>query len=345
MRPRLQRHLSNALRSAGTLLRDARRYPAARRRLREAPLHWAIQTVVVGTYGGAVWGDECMARGLAAALVRRGHRADVVSAVSHDIPRLGCDVMVAMYPTGPLPGLPYRIELPRVCLNLYWAQVPGHIRLAAGDRRFRAWLFASRTEMQEALGRPSLWFPMAADPEAYRPVPSPLSQEVAFCANHPAGRTPETLRRYLAPAFDLLGSDLVIRGTGWEGTPYAAASRGPIHPGEVPSLYSSSKLVLSIHGDLHRSADMPTSRLFEAAACRSAIVSDELPTARELFGDTIAWTTGGDELRTQLVRLLGSASERERIAHGAHEVFRQHGTFDVQARRLEEFVRKLATHA
>jgi glycosyltransferase involved in cell wall biosynthesis len=301
-----------------------------------------VQTVVINSYHGMVWGDECMARGLADGFRRLGHTAEVVSAQTHRIARGGFDVMIAMYPTGEIPGLPYRVELPRSCLNLYWAQVPGHFRLAERDPRFSGFLFASRAEMAGSGAREKLWLPMSADPEAYRPVPAVRKlRDVVFCANNIVGRSQATLARYLDPLLDIPGLELAIHGSGWEGTRYAALARGPIPPPEVPALYCSSKVVLSVHGDSHFAADMPTSRIFEAAACECAILSDLLPTGREIFGDAIMWTTGGEDARRKALALLGDDAGREALGRRARAALLADFTFDAHARRIAAFVEQL----
>lgn len=325
-----------------SLARAGARYPGWRGRLRRGRYHVGIQTVVINTYqGGMVWGDECMARGLAEGFRRLGHTAEVVSAQTHPLERGGYDVMIAMYPTGDIPGLPYRVVLPRACLNLYWAQVPGHFRLAERDPRFAGFLFASRGEMAASAAGKKFWLPMSADPEAYRPQAVPKRRDVVFCANNIAGRGPETLARYLDPLLDIPGLDLAIHGSGWEGTRYAAHARGPIPPPEVPALYGSAKIVLSVHGDGHFAADMPTSRIFEAAACECAILSDLLPTGREIFGDAICWTTGGADAREKAVALLGDEARRVEMGRRARETLIASYTFDAHARRIAGFVERL----
>ena len=330
----------NMLRATPAAVRAALRTPGWLLRLRRGRFRIGIQTVVVNSFGGHVWGDECMALGLARAFEARGHGAQVVSRLSHDIASLGLDVMIAMYLTGEIPGFPYRIELPRPCLNLYWAQVPGHHLLARRDPRFAGFLFASRSEMNASDAPRKLWLPMSADAEAYRPTEAPKEFDVVFCANNTDARTPARLAHYLEPILAVPGIKLCLRGSGWERTPYAAHGRGTIHPGEVPRLYAQAKLVLSIHSDAHFAADMPTSRLFEAAACGCAVVSDALPTAREIFGEAMSWIGGGAETTAQVAALLGDDHRRAQMGAEARAILLRGYTFDAHAERVLDFIRR-----
>jgi hypothetical protein len=335
------RAVRNGLRATPGAVRATLRVPGWHWRLRRGRFRIGIQTVVVNSFDGHVWGDECMALGLARACEARGHPAKVVSRLTHDIASLGLDVMIAMYPTGEIPGFPYRIELPRPCLNLYWAQVPGHHLLARRDPRFAGFLFASRSEMRASDAPRKLWLPMSADAETYRPVAAAKEFDVVFCANNTDARTPARLARYLEPILAVPGINVCIRGSGWERTPYAAHARGTIHPDEVPRLYAQARLVLSIHSDTHFAADMPTSRLFEAAACGCAVVSDELPTAREIFGDTMAWIDGGPATTAQVAALLRDDDRRAQMGAGARTILLRGYTFEAHAGRVLEFIRSV----
>jgi hypothetical protein len=338
---RLAKAVLRLPRSARRAVHHIVRYPGWRARLRSGRYRIGVQTVVINSFDGLVWGDECMARGLAHAFVRLGHSSEVVSSTTHDIDRMNFDVMIAMYPTGEIPGLPYRIALPATCLNLYWAQVPEHYLQAQRDPRFAGFMFASQSEMRASTAAHKLWLPMSADAESYRPISTPVVHDVVFCANNIAGRSAQTLEKFLGPILAIPGIKLSIRGSWWEKTPYAPYCHGSIHPGEVPQLYSSAKVVLSIHGDAHTRADMPTSRLFEAAACECAILSDELPTAKQIFGDAVCWTEGGHDLQEKLIGLLRDDARRENLARAARAVFLRSGTFDAQATRIGPFLREI----
>ena len=108
----------------------------------------------------------------------------------------------------------------------------------------------------------------------------------------------------------------------------------------MPRLYAQAKLVLSIHSDAHFAADMPTSRLFEAAACGCAVVSDALPTAREIFGEAMSWIGGGAETTAQVAALLGDDHRRAQMGAEARAILLRGYTFDAHAERVLDFIRR-----
>ncbi|MBI5835047.1 MAG: glycosyltransferase [Armatimonadetes bacterium] len=151
-------------------------------------------------------------------------------------------------------------------------------------------------------------------------------------------RTRDEVERYLLP---LLPLGLAIYGSGWEREPELADSgclKGRINPNDVPALYSSCSLVLSAHTAWHRNNDVPTSRLWEATCCGAAILSDRVPTAEKLFGDTIAFTNGGAELAELAQLLLDHGDLRRRLANRARERVVAGLTFDHHARRILDFL-------
>jgi glycosyltransferase involved in cell wall biosynthesis len=300
-------------------------------------LRIGLQLPVVNTYTGAVWGDEVMAVGLADALRRQ---PGVAEAEVYDLTTIhdNLDLIISFYPW-PECRL---VAGPR---QAWWFQAP---RLRPPDGpidqavpRYEA-IFCAGPQLvgrvRAAGGQRTLFLPMSANPEVYRPVePRPeLTHPIVFCANH--NRTREEIDRFIVP---LLPLGLAIYGRGWEREPDLVASgclRGAIHPHDVPALYSSCDLVLSCHTPWHRLNDVPTSRLWEATCCGAAILSDRLPTAEKLFGDTIIFSDGGDELARAAQMLLAQPELRRSLAQRARQRVVAGLTFDHHAARMLQFL-------
>lgn len=83
---------------------------------------------------------------------------------------------------------------------------------------------------------------------------------------------------------------------------------------------------------------MPTSRLWEATLCGAPIISDRLETAETLFGDTICFTDGGDDMVAKVAALLSDDSRRLAQAAAARERVGAGLTFDHHARRMLDFL-------
>lgn len=301
-------------------------------------LRIGLQLPVVNTYTGAVWGDEIMAVGLADALRAQPEVAEA-EVYGLDTIHDNLDLILSFYawPETRVVAGPRQVwwyQAPRLDPNLAPAsQAVGHYEavLVAGPLLGR--------EVVEAGASRVLFVPMSADPRVYRPVPprDEYRHPIVFVANH--NRTRAEVERYLLP---LLPLGLAVYGSGWEREPElveAGALKGRIHPAEVPALYSSSQLVLSCHTPWHREFDVPTSRLWEATCCGAAVISDRVPTAEKLFGDTLVFTAGGDELAAQAAFLLGDDAGRMALASAARQRVEAGLTFQHHARRILDFLR------
>ncbi len=297
-----------------------------------------LQLPVVNTYSsGAVWGDEIMAVGLADAL--RG-QPDVAECEVYGVDTIhdNLDLVISFY-AHPDTRLVANVR------NVWWYQAP---RLEASRGvaetsapQYEAILVASPMLGQRVRAHGAqriLFVPMSANPNVYHPRPprDEFRHPIVFCANH--NRTRAEVERFLLP---LLPLGLAIYGAAWEREPElvaAGALHGPIHPSDVPALYSSCQLVLSCHTAWHRNQDMPTSRLWEATLCGAPILSDRVPTAETLFGETICFTDGGDDLVAKATALLADDTLRLAQAQAARERVQAGLTFEHHARRILDFL-------
>jgi glycosyltransferase involved in cell wall biosynthesis len=300
-------------------------------------LRIGLQLPIINTYGGAVWGDEVMAVGLADALRRCPQVADCeVHSVAtiHD----NLDLVISFYPFP-------ECRVVRGPRQVWWFQAP---RLKPPDGpiddavpHYEAILCAGPqlAARVKAAGAPrTLFVPMSANPAVYRPVEprAEYTHPLVFCANH--NRTREEVERYILPLVPL---GLAIYGSGWDREPELVAAgclKGRIHPHDVPALYASCKLILSAHSPWHRHYDVPTSRLWEATCCGATVISDRLPTAEKLFGNTIVFTDGGAELAELASWLLANDEVRVGLGRAARERVQAGLTFDHHARRILTFL-------
>jgi GT2 family glycosyltransferase/glycosyltransferase involved in cell wall biosynthesis len=311
--------------------------------LPQRKLRIGLQLPVINTFNGAVWGDEVMALGLADALSKLPmvEFAEVYDPVTiHD----HLDIVINFYPFP-------EVRLVAGPAQFWWYQAAispwlrSHSDFTKLLSNYKGFLVASPNlgaELMElgVLPEKIMFLPMSANSRFYRPVPPQVkfAHQIVFCGNNHPGRSRDTIDRYLLPVRDL---GLVIYGNGWDEIPeLEGCCRGPIHPNEVPTLYSSTKIVLSTHPQWHRLMDVPTSRLWEAAACNSLIISDKLPLARQLFRDTIVWTDGWDDLREKVCYYLEHEKERKLIAQKGYQLILSQYTFDHWAPKVLEFIQQ-----
>jgi spore maturation protein CgeB len=106
-----------------------------------------------------------------------------------------------------------------------------------------------------------------------------------------------------------------------------------------PSFYSSSRFTLNVtRRDMVMAGYSPSVRLFEAAACGAAIISDNWPGLDTFFspGEEILLPTGSDDVLRYLTEL--SESEVRRIGESAQSRVLAEHTSQERARQFEAAV-------
>lgn len=191
-----------------------------------------------------------------------------------------------------------------------------------------------------------LYLPLAADPEFHRPLrlsPAERRQfgsDVSFLgAGYPNRR-----RAFL----QLLGHDLKIWGTEWEGEP-ALADRvqragARIPPEEAVRIFNASAVNLNLHssvrpGELVARGDFVNPRTFELAACGAFQLVDQRELMDELFAPGELETfVDMEELKEKIAHFLAHPQERAAIAdRGRERVLRDH-TYERRMETLLTFI-------
>lgn len=91
--------------------------------------------------------------------------------------------------------------------------------------------------------------------------------------------------------------------------------------------YSSCKILLNDHWDDMRLEDFPSNRLFDALACGTFVISDDIPSAHTLFEDTIVTYKDYKDLDEKLSYYLNHEEERREIAKRGQEIVLKNHTF------------------
>jgi phosphoglycerol transferase len=110
-------------------------------------------------------------------------------------------------------------------------------------------------------------------------------------------------------------------------TAYASSYRGtvPFDGNAVLETLSRHGIALCIHKEEHRNADTPSMRLFEAAAAGCLIISDEIPFARRVLGDSaffIDLRSPAKEIAARIAEIVRWANEHPDLANSM--AFRSH---------------------
>jgi spore maturation protein CgeB len=203
-------------------------------------------------------------------------------------------------------------------------------------------------ELQQQFGaRRPLALYCSVDPCVYRRVPhdARLACALSYMGTYAPDRQPKLQELLCAPAQALTEEKFIVAGP-----MYPDAVRWPrnvehiahLEPKYHPCLYSSSHLVLNLtRREMARVGHAPSVRLFEAAACGAAIVSDNWPGLDELFcpGQEILLATSAEnvirylQLSDRELRSIGEAAQARILAEHSN---------DRRARQFEEMVQSAA---
>jgi spore maturation protein CgeB len=180
----------------------------------------------------------------------------------------------------------------------------------------------------------------SVDPEVHRPVApaAHYSADLSYLGTYAEDRQDALEALLVTPARLLPDRRFVIGGALYpHDFPWTANIMFVRHlpPAEHPAFYSSSRLTLNItRRAMARMGYCPSGRLFEAAACGTAIITDSWDGLAEFFapGSELLLARGSDDV----VEAIGSpAGELEKIGRAARERTLAEHTAEHRAREME----------
>jgi spore maturation protein CgeB len=105
-------------------------------------------------------------------------------------------------------------------------------------------------------------------------------------------------------------------------------------------VYSSVGVLLNDHWQTMRDWGFVSNRLFDALACGTPVISDDLLELDELFGGAVVEYHDAGELRELVEAALADpVAARDRAARG-RDLVREHHTFEHRARELLDALRR-----
>ncbi|HEV7810795.1 MAG TPA: glycosyltransferase [Candidatus Limnocylindrales bacterium] len=278
---------------------------------------WAIATGPRNREAARTWGDTYFARAVQRQLARRGRPTTVWVHDEWPAAGGGADVVIHLFgaraPTvhrGPANVLwvishPERIT-PEACA--------GYDRVAVASDRFAANL-ASGTAV------PVLPLHQATDPDRFHPTEGGPMHEVLFVGSSRGQRRP------VVDAAAASGHDLAVYGGGWTDELIDLRYlRGAWVPNdELAAWYSSAAIVLTDHYDDMRELGFISNRVYDALACRTLVVSDDVAGLDEEFDGAVVVCRTPEEVGAALDRYLAdSAGRTDRAERGRAAVVARH---------------------
>ena len=156
---------------------------------------------------------------------------------------------------------------------------------------------------------------LGVDPERFRRLPPRPEYRcrLGFAGTYAADRQAKLERYLLAPAARCPAGRFLLAGAQYPPRqwPSNLVFFEHLSPSELPYFYSSCDWVLNLtRGEMCAAGYSPSARLFEAAACEAALLTDDWPGLEEFFrpGEEIQ-VLGSDD---RLDALLGASASRRR---------------------------------
>lgn len=305
------------------------------RPLPEGKLRIVITVAAPSEKVAARWGDWHLARAFAAAIRRHGHvvRVQTFDHVD-DLAGRACDVHCVVR------GL-RRVRRTSGQAHVIWViSHPEDIEAPECDEADLVLVASAR--FAESLRRrthtPVEVMLQATDVTRFHPVPADPrhTHDVAIVA-----KSRNVFRPAVADAL-AAGVRPAIYGSGWK--PFVDPTLVVceyVANEELATVYSSVGVLLNDHWQTMRAEGFVSNRLFDALACGTPVISEDLPEIAELFDGAVLTYRDADELRALIASTLaGRDSARERAARGG-ELVRHHHTFD---HRAEQFLDALRRH-
>lgn len=135
--------------------------------------------------------------------------------------------------------------------------------------------------------------------------------------------------------------DFSIYGFGWEEFIDSKYIKGQFIDNNILNkAYSSCKILLNDHWEDMVQKDFVSNRIYDALACKTFVISDNVSSIKKLFqGNVVTYTTPQD-LNEKLNYYLSHNDEREAMANRGYQIVLKNHTFDNRVSEILEVLEK-----
>lgn len=149
-----------------------------------------------------------------------------------------------------------------------------------------------------------------------------FAADYAFTGSH--WGAPREIEQLLDPA--LVGGRFALYGEGWKDHPLAPYHRGFVAYDRLPDVYASTKITIDDANHVTKPWASVNSRVFDALAAGSLVLSNGVEGAKEVFGEALPTFETKAELTTLLRRYLDDEpARRAKVAELQVILQREHG--------------------
>lgn len=306
--------------------------PLVVRALEDSTTRWGIKIGSIPGARGDMWGDTHFAESLRTALERAGQRAVVHRHGAHQTPAAAFDdvnlVVRGIDRVRPMPGM----------VNVLWVISHPDAVTPEEVREFDLVFAASTTwsaKMSEQAGHEVFPLLQATDTARFNVDIPPVPHDVPLFVG---GIHPGRERRIVSSAV-AAGVPIGVYGPGWDGLlPDGVLLGEYVDNRDLAGYYRGTPRVLADHWDLMAAEGFVQNRIFDAVACGSRVISDQVDGIDELFSGAVKSYRSPDDLallcRDDARGVFPGDAQMESIAA---RVRRLH-SFDRRAEQLVEAV-------
>ncbi len=189
----------------------------------------------------------------------------------------------------------------------------------------------------------AILMPLATNPARFHPPESPAAPavDVAFTANR-WGQ--ERGVESLVPRLTAGGHSVAVYGMGWDAVPaMAGVARGSLAYGDLPAAYASAALVVDDTAAPTLPYGAVNSRVFDALATGTLVITDNVAGAHELFGDALPAAADQVGLVGLAERYLADPDGRRQLTDDLRAVVLERHTYPRRAEELRGILLDWAT--
>jgi O-antigen biosynthesis protein len=290
--------------------------------LDQLPLGFAIR-IAAPLESRSQWGDHHFAVGLANALERLGHKADV----HHNEEELRNKYDVVLVLRG-LTQYPPTQDAMNAIWSISHPDQLGFDELEGFDLVFTSSM-SYRAMLSHIIGGRALPLLQATDRDRFFPHPD-VERGTALLFVGNSRKVDRPTVRYALEA----GLPIVIHGSGWDGMAPHSAIRSTYLPNEEASIaYARAGAVLNDHWQSMKDFGFISNRVFDAVASGATVISDSFPELKRVFGGEVHTFSTKSDFIDVAHRALTSRPDKDAQMNAAMEVL-DHHTLDARAKAI-----------
>lgn len=174
---------------------------------------------------------------------------------------------------------------------------------------------------------PVYLLPLASDLDKYKPANAERTKVIFIGNRWSEQRSFEDLQE------KDIDFDFEIYGNGWENSPFAKYSKGPISNDLVASKYREAAIVLDAANDTTKEWESVNSRIFNAIACGALPITDSKAT-NKLLVNNIPSFESPTELLSQIKKYLNNPTLRKEEIIRCHQELKAKHSYDHRANQF-----------